>query len=120
MDPDSVQDAAQAAQLSLATFVAAKAAARRMWGRMTMTVHEVAELSQLSEAAVYRAIKDDELAAHKVRGRWRVLPEDYDAWIGGLRADEPSPSPTVSRQVHDPRGLRILLRSKEHDRGGDG
>lgn len=46
-----------------------------------LTVTEIAGAAKLSRSAVYRAIEDGELEAHKVRGRIRVPREAYDAWL---------------------------------------
>lgn len=50
------------------------------------TPDEVAEIVGLSAFTVRQAIRDGELPAAKLRGRWRISPEDLDAWITGGRA----------------------------------
>src|SRR3954447_12544920 len=68
-----------------------------------LTPEQVAQRCSLSVKAVYRAIKREELAAAKLCGRWRVRPEDLDAWIASSmfrsspapRSRLPMPSPAA-------------------------
>ena len=48
-----------------------------------LTPHQVADACQLSPRTVSRAIERGELRASKlaVRGGWRIVPADVDAWL---------------------------------------
>lgn len=44
-------------------------------------IEEVAENVGLSKWAVYQAIEAGELRASKMRSKWRIRPEDVEAWF---------------------------------------
>jgi excisionase family DNA binding protein len=46
-----------------------------------LTVEEVARHAKLAPKTVRREIERGNLRAHKLAGRWRVDPEDCQAWI---------------------------------------
>jgi excisionase family DNA binding protein len=46
-----------------------------------MTLSQAADYLQLSTKTVERAIKEDQLPASKVRGRWRIHPVDLAAFV---------------------------------------
>jgi len=46
-----------------------------------MTVDEVARRAKLSPKTVRRAIRSGELVAYKLRGRLRIPPQEYLAWV---------------------------------------
>lgn len=92
-----------------------------------LTVADVADLTGLSESAIYRAVANGELSASRLRGRLRILFSDLETWIEANRVhpvDLPRP---VSRRTGAPRagaprpapfrstggaGLRELLRQE--------
>ncbi len=83
--------------------------------RTLLTVSDVAETTGLSPNAVYRAIWDGELRASKLRGRLRIQPADFDAWIDsnlvttrGVNNPPPAPARPLRRNGLG-RGLRELL-----------
>jgi len=49
--------------------------------REFLTVAEIAARTGLSRSAVYRAVDDGELEAHKIRGRVKVRVAAYEAWL---------------------------------------
>ena len=92
-----------------------------------LTVADVADLTGLSESAIYRAVANGELSASRLRGRLRVLFSDLEMWIETNRVRPVDPPRTVSRRVGAPRpgaprptpsrsnggaGLRELLRQE--------
>jgi excisionase family DNA binding protein len=60
-----------------------------------LNVRQVAELVQLDETTVRRAIRRGELAASKPAGQLRVHPDDVTAWLERTRVQpvEQSPAP---------------------------
>ena len=52
--------------------------------RSLLTVSQVAEATSLSPNAIYRAIRNDELRASKLRGRLRVQEFSWTACAEGL------------------------------------
>jgi len=50
-----------------------------------MTIRDVADVCQLSDTAVRRAIYEGELQAIKLRSRLRITRTDFDAWIASQR-----------------------------------
>ena len=92
-----------------------------------LTVADVADLTGLSESAIYRAVANGELSASRLRGRLRILFSDLETWIetnrvhpvdpprpvsrrtGALRAGAPRPAPPRS---NGGAGLRELLRQE--------
>jgi len=79
-----------------------------------LTVAEVATLTRLSPAAVYRAIRRGELRARTVCGRKRIEFVDVEAWLDECYV-EPVQQPRQKAEQH-PRGLRILLSTDESSR----
>ena len=77
----------------------------------------VAAYSHFSRAAVYRAIRDGELEASKVRGRYRISRGAVERWLERFRVNGAPAKPRLG-SVHEARGLRILLRSESSDEGG--
>lgn len=92
-----------------------------------LTVADVADLTGLSESAVYRAIATGELCASRLRGRLRVLLSDLEKWIETSRVRPVDPPEPSRRSTVNPRaglarpprarvgsgsGLRDLLRQK--------
>jgi excisionase family DNA binding protein len=62
-----------------------------------MTVQEVAELARCEHRTVRRAIRDGELRASLIGGRWIVKDTAVDEWIEGCgndRRSEMAPSRT--------------------------
>jgi excisionase family DNA binding protein len=80
-----------------------------------LTVDDVARLVGLTSYTVRAAIRDGELRAAKLRGRWRVQRDDLAAWIdagqaaalpGAALTMTPATAPAPSRKtppVGDPR-----------------
>jgi excisionase family DNA binding protein len=73
-------------------------------GARLLTIKEIADVCQLSEKAVRRAIDDGELVAVKLRSRLRVTPEDFEAWITAQRqqrfhATQPARAPRPRRRA---------------------
>lgn len=65
-----------------------------------LTVAEIAAATKLSRSAIYRAIEDGELAAHKLRGRIRVARASYEAWVSGARVTrERRDAPSFERSI---------------------
>jgi excisionase family DNA binding protein len=63
-----------------------------------LTPRQVAELAQMSYHAVLRAINDGELAASRLRGRLRVQPADFNAWVDGSRVTlAKAPRPRIAQ-----------------------
>jgi excisionase family DNA binding protein len=60
-----------------------------------LTLEQVQERVPLSMTVLYRAAKDGELRATKLRGRWMVDEPDLDAWVDAGR-----PAPPVKRARH--------------------
>ena len=81
-----------------------------------MTVAEVARLTRFSVWVVYRAIRSGELTAYKLHGRLRIRRSDVETWFADRRV-EPAARAGAPRQRSrpDPRGLRILLPSRDTD-----
>ncbi len=92
-----------------------------------LTVADVADLTGLSESAIYRAVANGELRASRLRGRLRILFSDLEEWIETNRVRPVDPPRSVSRRAGVPRagtprpvqsrsnggaGLRELLRQK--------
>ena len=48
-----------------------------------MTVEEVSEYLRLARSTVYKLLKDEELPARKLGGRWRVSRKALEAWLEG-------------------------------------
>jgi excisionase family DNA binding protein len=46
-----------------------------------LSPQQIRDLTGLHEEVIRRAIRDGELRASKLRGKLRVRPQDYDAWI---------------------------------------
>ena len=86
--------------------------------RSLLTVSQVAEATSLSPNAIYRAIRNGELRASKLRGRLRVQLTDLDAWINSnlvtTRAiPEEAPAPARPPERNGPgRGLLELLEAE--------
>lgn len=51
-----------------------------------LSMTELAELSGVSRATLYRLADTGELPARKVGGSWRISVADYRAWAGGSGA----------------------------------
>ncbi len=92
-----------------------------------LTVADVADLTGLSESAIYRAVANGELRASRLRGRLRILFTDLETWIETNRVHPVDPPRSVSRRTGAPRagaprpvpprsnggaGLRELVRQK--------
>ena len=62
-----------------------------------LTIGEVVGVTQLSEDAIYRALRAGRLRGSKCGGSWRVMPADLEAWFAAgcpgsqrpVRVDEP-------------------------------
>jgi len=50
-----------------------------------LTLHETAELLQLSRRTVMRMVQRKELPAFKVGGQWRVNESHLSKWMQGLQ-----------------------------------
>jgi Helix-turn-helix domain len=48
-----------------------------------LTVKQIAEATQFHPATIRAAITRGDLAASQLSGRWRVHPDDYEAWRCG-------------------------------------
>ena len=86
--------------------------------RSLLTVSQVAEATSLSPNAIYRAIRNDELRASKLRGRLRVQLADLDTWVDsnlvttrGTQEEPPPPARPPGRNGPG-RGLRELLEAE--------
>jgi len=86
--------------------------------RSLLTVSQVAEATSLSPNAIYRAIRNDELRASKLRGRLRVQLADLDAWIDSnlvtardIPTEPPAPARPLGRNGPG-RGLLELLEAE--------
>jgi len=80
-----------------------------------LVVEEVARLANLSAKTVWREIGRGNLRAHKLAGRWRIHPEDCEAWI---ERGAYTPDPVValdSPPVTPSRGSRAALRRIERE-----
>lgn len=85
-----------------------------------LTVADVARLTSLSPYTVRAAIKDGDLVASKLRGRYLVHPDQLAAWIddatvrpaGALsdRGDAPLTRPRPKPPTDTGRSIRDLLR----------
>jgi len=66
-----------------------------MLSRRFMTVREIADLVQVSEATVRHWIKASELRAIDVGREWRVIPRDLEEFLSrhATRADTAAGSP---------------------------
>jgi excisionase family DNA binding protein len=69
-----------------------------------LTPQQVAEACQLSARTVARAIERGELRASKlaVRGGWRIMPADVDAWLqarSNRRRDPPAGERPKGKQI---------------------
>jgi excisionase family DNA binding protein len=53
-----------------------------------VTVAEAAREAEVSERVVRAAINDGELSAEKVGAQWMIDPDDLNAWIAEMDADE--------------------------------
>ncbi len=61
-----------------------------------LTVDEVAGLVKLDPEVVRRCIRDGELRASKLRGKFRVRPSAVDEWVDAM-AVEPAAAPEPDR-----------------------
>ena len=70
--------------------------------KMYLTVQEVAQRIELTERRIRELIRDKEIRATKI-GRWRIAPEDLEAFIRS-RTNLPSLSGTLqhSEKAHLP------------------
>ena len=50
--------------------------------KMLLTIPEAVAVSGLSKAGILRSLRDGELPAIKVGGRWKVRPEDLRGYVG--------------------------------------
>jgi excisionase family DNA binding protein len=82
-----------------------------------LTVREVANYSRLSPKAVRRAIAQGELRAIRLRGQYRIRPDDLQRWIETNRyrprQDDDEfgpPAPVTPPQIGSPASLRALER----------
>ena len=57
--------------------------------RTPLTAEQAAKQSGFSLKTIYRAIRDGELPAWKVRSRWLIASEDLATWLGP-RDQEPA------------------------------
>jgi len=64
----------------------------RLWSR-----REVAAYLGVSEITVLRMIQNRDLAAYKVRGKWRFRPEDIDRYLQE-HSTVPQPKKTAKRR----------------------
>ncbi len=53
-----------------------------------LTPEEIADRLRLSVRTIYTCIRQGELIALKVRGKYRVLRADYDTWVKELTHNE--------------------------------
>jgi excisionase family DNA binding protein len=74
-----------------------------------LTVEDVARICGLSRWAIRRAIADGELAALKLRSRWRVRRNDLEAWFQACLNKTPeSLEKRLRRKRVDGRRRRLL------------
>ncbi|MDQ6795178.1 MAG: helix-turn-helix domain-containing protein [Chloroflexota bacterium] len=52
-----------------------------------MRLSEVARRLTISRAAAYRLVRSGQLRGIRVGRTWRVLRDDFDAYLGELRAE---------------------------------
>lgn len=65
-----------------------------------LTVQEVAELARCEHRTVRRAIRDGELRASLIGGRWIVKDTAVDEWIEGCPNDRcPAMAPSRTRRL---------------------
>lgn len=84
-----------------------------------LSPEEVADHSGLSRRAIYRAIESGEIPATKLRSRWRLYPEDVEAWWARNRKTAPNRPARIQRLRALPaeNGLRRLLSQRNDPRG---
>lgn len=73
-----------------------------------LTVPQVAALTNLHDDTIRRAIHDGELKAVRLRGRWRIPREAFDAWLGvNTNPQDPASKVRVSRLPDRPRSVSL-------------
>lgn len=82
-----------------------------------LSVRRVAELADLSEMAIYRAIKAGELRASRLRGKLRIRSQDFERWVDENAVQVPRSNdrkivlpPRSAKPVPAGSGLRELVR----------
>ena len=48
------------------------------------SVDDVAERLKISKATVFRLLNDKELFGYKIRGQWRIAPEQLEKYLQGV------------------------------------
>jgi excisionase family DNA binding protein len=81
-----------------------------------LTVQEVAEIARCEHRTVRRAIRDGELKASLIGGRWIVKVTAVEAWFGAC-ANSRIAAPPAS-QPQPPRRPRVRARDKNSTRPG--
>jgi excisionase family DNA binding protein len=89
-----------------------------------LTPQQVADACQLSARTVARAIERGELRASKlaVRGGWRIVPTDVDAWLqarSNRRRDPPDGERPRGKQI-DPNPATVAASRRSASRRTDG
>lgn len=84
-----------------------------MLTRRFLTVKEVADLVQVSEASVRHWIKLQQLRAIDLGREWRVIPRDLEAFLARLATSGAASLPV------DPGGGASLVRGKDGDAPSD-
>jgi len=78
-----------------------------------INVDDAAQRSGFCRKTIYRAIHAGELTARKVRTRWRISPDDLDAWIADGATPADTSTERVSMSVPVRVGSRAALRAIE-------
>jgi excisionase family DNA binding protein len=85
-----------------------------------LTVDEAAELVVLSPYTVRAAIRASELRASKLRGRWRIHPDDLADWVAAGRnapalhaVDRHTPQPRAIARRPPAGGYRRAARTRK-------
>lgn len=85
------------------------------------TPEQVAQRTELSRKAIYRAIERGELTAYRLCGRLRITPSDEQAWIENNRVTPHQPpvfpAAPPARPAPAEHGLRRLLADSEKSTG---
>jgi excisionase family DNA binding protein len=75
-----------------------------------LTVDDVARITRLSKYTIRAAIREGELKASKLRGRFLIEPADLQAWIDAGRV-QPNPATRSDRDL-PPGGYRELVKRR--------